>query len=295
MENQIAGYERLLDELYPSVGGAWRVGLTGPPGAGKSTLAGRLIDALIQRGRRVAFLAVDPSSPFSGGAVLGDRVRIDSRADDRLFIRSAASRGALGGLSPQSEALGDVLDAAGFDVVIVESVGAGQAEVEIARTVDSVIVVLVPESGDQIQAMKAGLLEIADILCVNKADRASADALVTVLQQSVGMRGETSTKRPAVVRSRALDPDGVDELLEATLAHREALERSGSWTELRDGRLRARVEYIARAEWERRFWTVARRDVFEAALNSLDVRARKPYSLASRVIAAGESPSEEPL
>ena len=175
VENGLPGADDLVDALYPHTGRAWRLGVTGPPGAGKSTLVDRLVGAFRQRGETVAVVAVDPSSPFTGGALLGDRVRMDRHADDDgVFVRSLAARGALGGLSEAAEAACDVFDAAGFGVVVVETVGVGQGEIDVAEACDTTLVVLVPESGDAVQAMKAGLMEVADVFAVNKADKPEA-------------------------------------------------------------------------------------------------------------------------
>ena len=168
VENGLPGADALVDALYPHTGRAWRLGVTGPPGAGKSTLVDRLVGALRQRGETVAVVAVDPSSPFTGGALLGDRVRMDRHADDDgVFVRSLAARGALGGLSEAAEAACDVFDAAGFGVVVVETVGVGQGEIDVAEACDTTLVVLVPESGDAVQAMKAGLMEVADVFAAS--------------------------------------------------------------------------------------------------------------------------------
>lgn len=237
----------------------------------------------------VAYLAVDPSSPFTGGALLGDRIRVDGDTAGDVFVRSVATRGAHGGLSRQAEGIADVLDAAGFDIVLVESVGVGQAELDIASVVDTVIVVLVPESGDEVQAMKAGLLEIADILCVNKADRASADSLYSALKHSLTMRSNPSHKVPEVTRSKALEAGGLTGLVERALDHRRQLEESGEWARLRDHRLRRRVEAQVRAIWEARFWTNERLELLRKAVAELDPEGRRPYSLASRIIEADVS------
>lgn len=235
-------------------------------------------------------MGVDPSSPFTGGAVLGDRIRLD--VSDDIFIRSVASRGAHGGLSAQTESIVDVIDASGFDIIVIESVGVGQAEIAIAELVDTAVVVLVPESGDEIQAMKAGLLEIADLFCVNKADRPGAESLMQVLSASdalVGQRSETGPRQ--VVRSVATEPDGAHELVSALHAHRDMLDETGEWAARRDGRLRRRVRQLVRELWEASFWTQARRDELAHAVNQLDTVDRRPYSLASRIIGAGDSPN----
>ncbi|HLE57085.1 MAG TPA: methylmalonyl Co-A mutase-associated GTPase MeaB, partial [Rhodothermia bacterium] len=239
VENRAEGHERILDAAYTGVGRAWRIGLTGPPGAGKSTLAARTIEHFLSTGTQVAYLGVDPSSPFSGGALLGDRIRLSQPEGGRFFARSLATRGAQGGLSEQTEASVDLLDAAGFDVVIVESAGVGQAEIDISRVVDTVVVVLVPESGDEIQAMKAGLLEVADVLCVNKSDRANADALVAALRSSLAMRfGRNQEWKPAIVTTTALPGGSIDALIEQVHLHRTFLGESGRWADLRRDRLK---------------------------------------------------------
>jgi LAO/AO transport system kinase len=190
VENHRPGFDRILAALHPSVGRARRVGVTGPPGAGKSTMTTVLARTLRAEGKRVAIVAVDPTSPFTGGALLGDRIRMESIAlDPGIFIRSLATRGSLGGLSSATREVCDVLDAAGFDVILIETVGVGQSELDIARAADTALVVLVPESGDSIQTLKAGVMEIADVFCVNKADRPGADRLRNDIELMLGLRG----------------------------------------------------------------------------------------------------------
>lgn len=287
VENQMEGHEQVIDAAYPAVGNGWRIGLTGPPGAGKSTLGARIAESFVARGSQVAYLGVDPSSPFSGGALLGDRVRLSQPESGRFFARSLATRGAQGGLSEQTEASVDVLDAAGFDVILVESVGVGQAEIDISRVVDTVVVVLVPESGDEIQAMKAGLLEVGDVLCVNKADRANADALVSVLRASLTMRfGRRSDWQPPIVTTTALQGGNVTDLLEAIDRHRDFLEEGGRWTQHRRERLRRRIETLVTRHWLSSFWTAQRLEVLHSALDSIDETMPRPYALAREIISS---------
>ncbi len=189
VENGAAGFEGLLAALHASQGRARRIGITGPPGAGKSTLVERLTQGYRQAGLRVGVLAVDPSSPFTGGALLGDRIRMERQAlDSGVFIRSMASRGSLGGMATTTGEVADVMDAYGFDRILIETVGVGQSELDVIRVADSTVVILVPESGDGIQVMKAGLMEIADVFVVNKADRPGADRLRQELEVAIGVR-----------------------------------------------------------------------------------------------------------
>ena len=218
VENETPAGRAILREIQPHLGRALVVGFTGPPGAGKSTLVNGFIGEMRRRGKTVGVIAVDPSSPFTGGAVLGDRIRMADWGDDPdVFVRSLASRGHLGGLSPTAARIIDVMDAAGKTVVIVETVGAGQSEVEIAEVADVKIVVCAPGLGDEVQAIKAGILEIADILVVNKADQPLADHTKRLLEGMLKLRKPESRKVP-VLATTATDNTGVDALAEAVLA-----------------------------------------------------------------------------
>ena len=236
--------------LAPYTGRAHVVGLTGPPGVGKSTSTSALVTALRGRGRRVGVLAVDPSSPFSGGALLGDRVRMGEHAtDEGVFIRSMASRGHLGGLAWSTPQALRVLDAAGCDVVLIETVGVGQSEVEVVALADTTVVLLAPGMGDGVQAAKAGILEVADVLAVNKADRDGARRTVRDLEYAIGMSAEDGRgwTRP-VVSMVAVRGDGVDDLVAALDAHREWLDGSGARVVRRRARAAAEIEAIALEE-----------------------------------------------
>jgi LAO/AO transport system kinase len=189
VENQRAGFEDLLAGVHDLVGAAHRIGMTGPPGAGKSTLTDGMVRAYRERERKVAVVAVDPTSPFSGGALLGDRVRMESAArDPGVFVRSMATRGAVGGLATTTHEVCDLLDAFGFEEIIIETVGVGQSELAVAGSADTTILVLVPESGDGIQVLKAGVMEIADLYVVNKADRPGAEALAAEVFELIRIR-----------------------------------------------------------------------------------------------------------
>lgn len=244
--------EAALARLYPRTGEAHVVGVTGPPGAGKSTLVNALIGAVRGTDRRVAVVAIDPSSPLSGGAVLGDRIRMMERhADDGVFVRSMAARGRLGGLAAATAGVVHLLDAAGFPLILVETVGAGQDGIDIAALAQSVVVLQVPGLGDGVQAIKAGLLEVADILVVNKADRPGADELARHLRYAVAP-GHAAGWSVPVVPTVAATGDGIEALLERIDAHRAHLRASGRWRDKAETAARAEVLGRLRVALERR-------------------------------------------
>ncbi len=264
-------------------GHAYTVGMTGAPGAGKSTLTSAVIAHLRSRQQRVAVLAIDPSSPFSGGAILGDRVRMgDHSLDDDVFIRSMATRGHLGGLALAAPAAVRVLDAVGTDWVLLETVGVGQVEVEVAGTADTTVVVVNPGWGDAVQANKAGLLEIADVFVINKADRDGAAATRRDLEGMLELSAH-SAWQPPIVETIATESNGIPELVDAVAAHRAHLEASGRLDADRTTRVRRELEALVAARFEARARAVAGTEEFEAVLTDVVARALDPASAAARL------------
>ncbi|MCM3555005.1 methylmalonyl Co-A mutase-associated GTPase MeaB [Janibacter melonis] len=287
VEDEHPALPEIVAALAPHVGGAHVVGLTGAPGVGKSTTTSALVSVLRAAGRRVAVLAVDPSSPFSGGALLGDRIRMSEHAgDDGVFIRSMASRGHLGGLSATAPSAIRVLDAAGFDVVLLETVGVGQSEVEVARLADTSVVVLAPGMGDGIQAAKAGILEIGEVFVVNKSDRAGADDTVRDLRRmvSLGDRTEPHLWRPPVVRAVALDGTGMGEIVEAVDAHLAWSREHGGLEVRRRRRTVDEIEALALAGLRRRFAGDAGEDRLDALAQEVLDGGLDPFAASDRLL-----------
>jgi len=250
VEREDAQAERILAELYPSTGRARIVGITGSPGAGKSTLVAALAKHYRRQGKRIGIVAVDPTSPFTGGAILGDRIRMAELYTDRgVFIRSMATRGFMGGLAKATNDVVDLLDAAGFDIVVVETVGVGQDEVEVIRTVQTNVVVLVPGMGDDIQAIKAGLMEIGDIFVVNKADRPGADKTVTEVTMMMSLVEEHGDWMPPIVKTVASRGEGIAELDSALQKHFQYLGASGELDRRNRERVRIRIETLLKEKF----------------------------------------------
>src|SRR5579864_1439950 len=245
IEREHPDAEKILAELYSSTGRARIVGITGSPGAGKSTLVSALAKHYRKQQKRIGIVAVDPTSPFSGGAILGDRIRMAELYTDRgVFIRSMATRGFMGGLARATNDVVDVLDAAGFDIVLVETVGVGQDEVDVIRTVQTNVVVLVPGMGDDIQAIKAGLMEIGDVFAVNKADRPGADRTVNDVTMMMSLAEEHGAWVPPIVKTVASRNEGIAELDDAIRKHFEFLKSSGELVRRNRERVRIRIETL---------------------------------------------------
>jgi LAO/AO transport system kinase len=285
VENELEGAESLLREVYQRTGHAYRIGITGPPGAGKSTITNRLAQHYRKEGHTVGIIAVDPTSPFTGGALLGDRVRMtDVELDAGVFIRSMASRGSLGGLSRKAAEAADILDASGEDLVIFETVGVGQSELDIAGAADTTVVVLVPESGDSIQAMKAGLMEIADFFVLNKADRAGADQAAMSLKMILHFRQGTDGWEPDVLKSVASEGTGTADIARKISDHRAHLEHGGGLRHRRRKRVEERVRELVADRLHDDFWTSGRRALLLDRVAQVESHSLTPYDLARELI-----------
>jgi GTPase len=278
------GSPEILRALFEKTGRARVIGLTGPPGAGKSTLVQRLAQAYRRRGKTVGIVAVDPSSPFSGGAILGDRIRMtELYTDPGVFIRSMATRGALGGLARATSDAVDILDAAGFDVVLIETVGVGQDEVEVVKAAETTAVVLVPGLGDEIQAIKAGILEIADVFVVNKADREGADRTSAELSMMLDLT-QAQGWRPPILRTVATRDEGTPALVEALESHEDHLESTREKSERRARRARSRLRMLLEERFRRAVETRAPDPGgLEEAVARVAERKEDPYSAASKL------------
>ncbi|MDW7650418.1 MAG: methylmalonyl Co-A mutase-associated GTPase MeaB [Bacillota bacterium] len=286
IENEDPDKNKILSGLYPHTGKAFVVGITGAPGAGKSSLVDRLLETVRKQGLTVGVIAVDPTSPFSGGAILGDRIRMQEHALDKdIFIRSMGTRGSLGGLSRATKDAVQVLDAFGKDVVIIETVGVGQSEVDIIKYADTTMVVLTPAGGDSVQTIKAGIMEIADIFVVNKADLPGADRTCSEINMMLDLGSSSRTWRPPIVRTITLDGSGISDMFGAINKHRDFLQESGHLEKVRKERIRRDVldliEYkIKKAVWDQ----VSGSEEFDDLVSQIMTREMDPYTAAVQIL-----------
>jgi len=286
VENELPEATDAMQEIFPHTGNAYTVGFTGPPGAGKSTLVDKVTLHLCQQGKKIGIVAIDPSSPFSGGAILGDRIRMrDIVTEKDVFIRSLSTRGSMGGLSRAAGDIAKILDASGKDFVLIETVGVGQDEVDIFKTADTSVLVLMPGAGDDIQSIKAGIMEIADIFVVNKADRDGADGLVTSIRQMLDMNPKPGPWRPPIVKTAATYNEGIAELFSAIEEHREFLAGTGSLAARRKERLRAEIIRLV----ERRISKIIQSQIkqngrFEELVEKVVAREDDPYNCTERIV-----------
>lgn len=319
VENRRPGADALLSALHARIGRAHRIGVTGPPGAGKSTLTERLVQHYRRRAQSVAVVAVDPTSPFTGGALLGDRIRMESVAmDPDVYIRSMATRGEIGGLATATREVSDVLDAFGFDRIIIETVGVGQSELTVAATADTAVLVLVPESGDGVQVLKAGVMEIADIYAINKADRPGADRLRNEIEVMLGIRqgnayrhvgahhapraaaaapgaavvprarrrADSDEWEPPALLLAALRDDGVAELVDAIERHAADLAASGELERRRQARMLRHTREVVDRALRQMVWEEAQGEaILQEGLAGLAAGTTSPYDLAQEILA----------
>lgn len=283
IEDRNDGYRELLGKLYPKTGNALRIGITGPPGAGKSTLVNTLIHEFLQEGKKVGIVAVDPTSPFTGGALLGDRVRMNEfGSDGSVFFRSMATRGASGGLASATGNTTVALDAFGFDIIIIETVGVGQVELDIIDACDTVVVALVPESGDAVQAMKAGLMEIADIFVINKADRPGADRLLSNLKQMLETRKHHEGQwNIPVVDTVAIDKKNIDLLHRRITENVAFVKANGLFEQKRKTQISKKIMAVLKNRFEKEFLDRLDTEVdFEQLIEEIYRGEANPYDVA---------------
>ena len=276
---------RLLDAVYPRIGGAYRIGISGPPGAGKSTLVDALTESYLDSGKTVGIVAVDPTSPFTGGALLGDRIRMmELSTDPEVFIRSMGTRGHLGGLARRTTEMAKILDAWGADYVLVETVGTGQAEVDVVQTAQTVVLIMVSGLGDEVQTFKAGILEIGDVFAINKADREGADRLLLELEAMLDLKEGKWDWRPKIVKTVATEGGGIGELVDAIDEHLEHQKETGALHKKNLERAVVEIEDILRDRIVGGFMTPERCAVLEELARKVADRKMDPVTAAEELM-----------
>ncbi len=286
VENEYDDAVKIMTEVYPHTGNAYVIGITGAPGAGKSTLTDKIAKEYRKRGKTVGIVAIDPSSPYSGGAILGDRIRMmDLMADEGIFVRSMATRGSLGGLSQKAGDAVKLMDAFGMDVIIVETVGVGQSEVDIVKTADTTMVVVIPGMGDDIQAIKAGILEIGDLFTINKADREGTDKLNIEIEMMLELNPEHVSWRPPINRTVASKGEGIEAVVDSIEDHKAYLTDSGKLSEIRKKRIKNEVTAMLNDRVNRYIdEEVIQTAAFDELVIRMQSREIEPYSVVDDIV-----------